>query len=257
MIYLPYVIPVLALIGLAYIGIRYINLFFKINKLENEFSSIVNHTFRTPLTRILWLSKELEEDITTNKKLSDTQDITNAADRILGIVDVIADIKKINDISTYSFEAVSLREILEKSIEKYRYKIKEKNIKLNVSPFKDIPSLIIDKKKISFVIDTLIENAVFYTPQDGSIHVSCHNLKNKSIIFKVADTGIGLSLIDKIRIFGRFYRNKRASLINTDGMGLCLYLSNIIIKRHKGSIYMNSKGINKGSDFAFKLPINK
>ncbi len=254
MYYLPYFIPIISLIGLVYLGYRYINLFFKINKLENEFSSIVNHTFRTPLTRILWLSKELEENLTPENRLSHVQDITNAAERILGIVDVVAGIKKISDISRYTFKAVSLRKIIEESIEKNRYKIKEKGIFIKIIPFKNIPLIVIDLKKISFVINALFENAVLYTPNGGLITISCE-INRKDITLQIKDTGFGLTLIDKLRIFSRFYRNKRAVLANTDGMGLCLYLTKKIIKRHHGKIYVQSDGVDKGSTFFIKFPL--
>lgn len=256
MYYLSYVIPIISLIGLVYIGYRYINLFIKINQLENEFSSIVNHTFRTPLTRILWLSKELEENLPLEKRISHVQSINNATERILGIVDIVAGIKKISNISGYSFQSISLKEIIEKSIARF-YNIKEeKNININVSFLQKIPLLSIDPKKISFVIDVLIENAILYTPNNKNITINCETNRD-NIIFTVMDDGIGLSLIDKLRIFSRFYRNKRAILMNTDGMGLCLHLSKKIIKRHHGKIYAKSRGVNKGSTFFVKLPFNK
>lgn len=253
---LPYIVPLIALIGLVYIGFRYINLFIKIKKLEDEFSSIVNHTFRTPLTRILWLSKELEGELPLNKRLSLTQNLTNATERVLGIVDIIAGIKKINDVSGYYFEAVSLREIVEKSMKNHNEKIKNKNIIFKVSSFLEIPLLTVDLKKISFVIDALIENAIFYTPKNGKILID-GIVTRKNLTFFISDTGLGLTTIDKLRIFSKFYRNKKAALMNTDGMGLCLYLSKKIIKRHHGKIYAKSKGPNKGSTFFVKLPFNK
>ncbi len=255
MLNMSYIIPVIALLGLAYIFFRYINLFIKIHQLEREFSSIVNHTFRTPLTRILWLSKELENNLTLNERLSRVQDINNATERILSIVDIVAGIKKINDISGYNFEAVSIREIVEKSINRYRNTINKKKIEFKVSSFKNTPFLTVDIKKITFVIDALIENAVFYTPPKGKILIGSIS-NNKKIDFYISDTGIGLSFIDKLRIFTRFYRNKRAILMNTDGMGLSLYLSKKIIKRHHGKIYSKSHGVNKGSTFFIRLPFN-
>ncbi len=253
---LPYIIPIIALIGLIYLFFRYINLFIKINKLESEFSSIVNHTFRTPLTRILWLSKELEEDLPFEERISHVQNINNATERVLGIVDIVAGIKNINDISGYNFEAISIREIVESSIKKYRDKINEKNLVFNVSSFNQIPLLSIDLKKISFVVDALMENAIFYTPNKGKILIDCI-ADNNHLVFFISDTGFGLNTIDKLRIFSRFYRNKKAVLMNTDGMGLCLYLAKKIIKRHHGKIYAKSKGLNKGSTFFVKLPFKK
>lgn len=254
--YTIFLIPVVSLLGLIYLGYRYINLFIKINKLENEFSSIVNHTFRTPLTRIMWLAKELESDLPLNQKMSHIQNIHNATERVLEIVDIVAGIKNISDLSGYYFEAVSLREITENSIEKYRDIIKEKGLLFNVSSFEEIPFLSVDLKKISFVVDSLIENAILYTKDNGHITISCRlNNYRDNLIFFVRDNGLGLSIIDKMRMFSRFYRNKKAVLLNTDGMGLCLYLSQKIIKRHHGKIYAKSNGRNKGSTFFMELPL--
>lgn len=253
---LPYIIPLLSLIGLIYIGFRYINLFLKINKLENEFSSIVNHTFRTPITKILWTSKEMEKDLPKEEKMNYIKNIINATNKILSVVDTIVGIKKIDNLSDYYFEATSIREITEKSIKKYSEKIREKNLSFKIPTFNDIPLLTLDLKRISFVINTLIENAICYTSNGGEILIGC--ISNKDyLVYYVKDTGIGLTFIDKLRIFSRFYRNKKAISMNTEGMGLCLYLSRKIIKRHKGRIYAKSNGKNKGSTFFLKLPFKK
>jgi signal transduction histidine kinase len=254
--YFTYIILIISLIGLVYLFFRYINLFFKINKLENEFSSIVNHTFRTPITRILWTTKELEKELPREEKMDFIKNIINATNKILGVVDIIAGIKKIDNLSDYYFEAVSIREITEKSMIKYAEKIREKNLSFQVSSFKDIPMLSVDLKKISFVMDTLIENAICYTPQNGKIIIDCISNRNY-LNFYISDTGLGLNFIDKLRIFSKFYRNKKVIPMNTDGMGLCLYLSRKIMKRHKGEIYAKSKGRNKGSTFFLILPFKK
>ena len=246
-------IPTIAFISILCIGIYYFNINLNKKKIEYEFTSIVNHTFRTPITSITWFIKELEKDLPQQEKLLYLQNIQNSINKILAIVDTFAGIKDVNNISTYYFEAVSLREVVEKSIAKYREKINKKDITFNVSTFKDIPLLTVDLKKITFVVDTLIENAIFYTPANGKILIDCIATR-KNLTFFVSDTGLGLSFMDKIRIFSRFYRSKDARRINTDGMGLALYLSKQIIKRHQGKIYAKSKGRNTGTTFFVKIP---
>ena len=246
-------IPTISFISILCIGIYYLTINLKKNKIEYEFTSIVNHTFRTPITSITWFIKELEKDLPQQEKLLYLQNIQNSINKILAIVDIFAGIKDVNNISTYYFEAISLREVVEKSIVKYREKINKKNITFNVSTFKDIPLLTVDLKKITFVVDTLIENAIFYTPANGKILIDCISTR-RSLTFFVSDTGLGLSFMDKIRIFSRFYRSKDARRINTDGMGLALYLSKQIIKRHRGKIYAKSRGRNTGTTFFVKIP---
>lgn len=249
LILLIFVVYILSLIFLSY---------YKNKNTEYEFTSIINHTFRTPLTRINWISKELERiDLSSSEKNLYIQNLNNATNKLIEIVDLIAGIKDIKKASGYVLTKSSFRDIVEKSIVKYRDDIKKKNITFKISSFQDIPLLVLDFSKISFVIDTLIENAIIYTPKDGSILIDCI-IKNKNkLVFYVADTGMGLSLYDKMKIFSRFYRSKKATLTFPDGMGLKLYLSKQIVKRHNGSIYAKSKGVNQGSVFFIKLPLYK
>lgn len=247
-------INIIVVINLIYLTYTYLSLKFKYHNTEYEFTSIINHTFRTPLTSILWTIKEMKKDISINEKLLYLQNMNNSAQKIIDIVDIFAGIKDINNRSGYVFKATSIRDIAEKSIEKYRSEINKKDIKFQISSFKDIPLLTVDLNKISFVIDTLIENAIFYTPNNGRILIDSIIGKNIIIIY-ISDTGIGLSIFDKLKIFSKFYRSKKSRLMNPDGLGLKLYLAKMIVKRHSGKIYARSNGKNKGSTFFVELPI--
>lgn len=251
-----WIIPSVFFVSVIYICYKYIVLRIRENRLEREIISIVNHAFRTPITNIMWNAKELEKNLPQNEKLLYLQAVNNGANKILNVVDVLTGIKNVNNISGYFFEAISIREIVEKSMKKYRDSITKKNISFQVSSFKDIPLLTVDLKKISFVIDTLIENALFYTKKDGKILIDCVSNRRKLTLY-ISDTGIGLDIIDKVMIFSKFYRSKKAKLMNTDGMGLRLYISRKIIKRHGGSIYAKSNGVNEGTTFFVELPFRK
>ena len=251
-----WLIPFVFFISVAFICFRYVVFKMKEVNLEEEIISIVNHSFRTPITSIMWHTSELEKNLPQNEKFQYLQNINNGANKILGVVDILVGIKDIKDISGYFFQAVSMREIVEKSMSKYRDSINKKGINFQVSIFNNIPLLTVDLKKISFVVDTLIENAILYTKKDGKILIDCISNQSKLVLF-ISDTGIGLGMIDKWKIFSKFYRNKRAQLMNPDGMGLRLYLSKEIIKRHSGKIYAKSNGYDEGSTFFIELPFNK
>ena len=251
-----WVIPFISFLLILYIGYSFIDLYLNKNEVEHEFTTIVNHTFRTPLTRISWITKELEKDLPQNERLTYIQNLNNATSRLVEIVDLIAGIKSIGDKTGYTFEATSLRDIVEKSIVKYREEINKKNLTFQVPTFKDIPLLTADLKKITFVIDSLVENAIVYTPKGGKIIVDCIS-KNNKLTLAVADSGPGLSLQDKFKIFSKFFRAKNATLVYPDGMGLRLHLSKQIVARHHGRIYVKSKGRNKGSTFFLELPFSR
>lgn len=243
----------LGAVALFYLIYKYIRLLIKANKLEHEFTSIVNHTFRTPLTRIMWLTKELEKDLPAKDRLLLLQNVTNATNQVLEIVDLFMGIKNINNTSTYFFEAISIRDIVEKSITKYREEINKRHITFQVPTFKDIPLLTVDLKKVSFVVDSLIENAIVYSKKDSKVYIECKTT-NRSFILIVRDDGIGLTWMEKFRIFNKFYRSKRAILMYPDGMGLRLYLSQQIIKRHRGTLYAISNGKDQGTKFFMEVP---
>ncbi len=250
-----YLLTLLKLLFLLLLFIIY-RLSRKAGKIEYEFTSIVNHTFRTPLTRINWISKELEKDLPTNERMQYLQNLNNATNKLLEIVDLIAGVKDIKNTSGYNFVATSIRDVVEGSITKYREEINKKNITFHVPTFKEIPLLTIDLKKISFVIDSILENAIVYTSKDGKIFIDTV-LKPHSIVFYVGDSGIGLSFYDKHRIFTKFFRSQAAVLAYPDGTGLKLYLVKQIVQRHKGKISAKSNGKNKGTTLILELPFQK
>ena len=226
------------------------------DKTEEEFTAVVNHTFRTPLTSISWMTKELEEDLSKEERNNILQKISNSTKKVLDIVDLFVGIKELNNHASYDFKATSVRDIIEKSITKYREDIKNKNINFQISTFKDIPLITLDLNKISFVIDTMLENSLFYTKNKGHISIDA-NFDKKVLTIIIKDDGIGFDNFEKMKIFNKFYRSKDAILMNPNGMGLKLYLSKTIIKRHKGEIYLESNGKDRGTTAYIKLPLNK
>lgn len=252
----PHFLLGILFIGVLYIGYRYLRLSIRANKLEYEFTSIVNHTFRTPLTRIMWLTKEMEKEMNQKDRLLYLQNTANATTKLLEIVDLFVGIKTINNTSSYYFEAISIRETVERAMQKYREEINRKNLTFTVASFRDIPLITIDIKKISFVVDTVLENAILYSDKDGKIDIRCEHDKH-GMTLSIKDEGMGIPFMTGWRIFHRFYRSKQAVLKNPDGMGLKLYLSKQIVKKHKGKIYCTSRGKNKGATFYIRLPFTK
>lgn len=223
---------------------------------EQTFLSIVNHTFRTPLTRIKWMADALKTDMPRKDELELINNLDNSVNRLLELVDIVAGIKNIQNTSTYDLKAVSMREILEEALKKYSGLLHDKKISLQVPSLINLPLLSVDTKKISFVINVVIENAILYSKENGKINIEAE-LKNDKLILKIEDNGIGLSRKDRNNLFKRFYRGARATKMNTDGMGLGLYASKEIIQRHHGEIYANSKGENLGTTFYIVLPRTK
>ena len=223
---------------------------------EESFLSVVNHSFRTPLTRIKWMSDSLTEDMPRKEALDLAHNLSSSVNRLLEIIDTLSGVKDINSTASYDIKAVTLREIIEHSIEECRGPLVEKNIALTIPPLHNLPFLSIDTRKVAFVVHAVLENAILYSKDKGSININAE-LTKENLILKVEDGGIGLTPQDKSNIFTCFYRNEVAKRLNTEGMGISLYMSKEIMRRHNGKIYFTSNGPDQGSTFYISFPVVK
>jgi two-component system phosphate regulon sensor histidine kinase PhoR len=103
------------------------------------------------------------------------------------------------------------------------------------------------------VIVNLLHNSIKFTPSGGSVTLSAVQ-RNESVVFSVADTGVGISTEDLPRIFERFYKADRAR--SGGGTGLGLAISRHLVEAHSGQIWVLSEE-GRGSSFFFSLPISQ
>lgn len=238
-----------------------LSLYFFVRERENrknqsEFITIVTHKFRTPLTGIRWTIDMLQKDLTLLEKKDLLSEMQKANQRLMEIVDLLVGFAKFDKRLEYAFESVSLAEIVDTSLSKYSAAIKIKEIKFSIGSYTGLPLVIIDKAKIQFVVDMLIDNAIKYTPKGGTI-TAAYAMDDKSITLKITDTGIGFGFFDGRKIFKHFFRAKTAQLMDTEGLGLGLYTARKIVLNHHGKLWGESTGINQGSTFSIQLPIKR
>jgi len=111
----------------------------------------------------------------------------------------------------------------------------------------------IDEVKFSLALTNLIENAIKYTPEGGSVNVTLQaDLQDASI--NVADTGIGIAKEEQSKIFERFYRTDKTRNRETGGTGLGLAITYKTVVMHNGSIGVESEE-GKGSTFTIQIPL--
>ena len=104
----------------------------------------------------------------------------------------------------------------------------------------------------------LLINAIKYTPPKGIIFVKLEKKIPNYIEILVKDNGVGFTELEKKKVFIKFGKIERFGFdgnLITGGYGLGLYISKEIIEYHSGTIYLESKGRNKGSSFIINLPI--
>ena len=110
-----------------------------------------------------------------------------------------------------------------------------------------------DADQLKQVLVALLDNALKYTPYEGTVSLSLTTTENSAIV-KVSDTGIGISPEDLPHIFERFYRADRTRSRERGGSGLGLAIVQSIVQEHQGSIEVESTP-GKGSTFVLMLPV--
>lgn len=228
------------------------------DKVKDEFVTTAAHRFRTPLTRLQWLLASLEEHVNNEdgKQLITTLkeslvDLTGAVNRLLDI----AESGRFSEYYDYLFEHIRLESIVRQAVIDYRVGAINKNISLSVAISDDIPKVFIDQERIKTAIYMLLENAILYTPKDGTIEVDLSR-KRDNAVFSIRDSGIGINKEAFPYIFSKFFRAHEALSMDTDRAGLGLSLVKEIIERHGGEVGFSSAGRGQGSTFWFSLPIS-
>ena len=131
-----------------------------------------------------------------------------------------------------------------------RYIAKSQQIETDI-PL-DLPKVYADPERVRQVLINLLDNAIKYTPEGGRISIAGLHRTTQKIQFSIGDTGPGIPLENRDRIFEHHYRLKRDQAIDGYGIGLCLCQR--IIQSHYGQIWVDSAP-NGGAWFHFTLPV--
>ncbi|MFH1233881.1 MAG: ATP-binding protein [Patescibacteria group bacterium] len=230
----------------------------KLDTAKSEFISIASHQLRTPLTIIKdYVAMMLEGDFGefTYAGRESLEKVFQSNERLIHLVEDLLNISRIESGRLrFNFVKMDLREIANSVVNEASIYAKKRNLKLEYKKStKALPLVKIDEEKIRQVIMNLVDNAIKYTKQ-GKVIIEI-KLINKQIRFCVTDSGRGIKHEDIINLFKKFFRAEGISLINTEGMGLGLYVARVIIKQHHGKIWAKSAGEGKGSKFCFELPV--
>ncbi len=225
---------------------------------RSEFVAMASHQLRTPPSTIKWyLETILAGDYgEVNPEVRDAlkkSEITNNS--LIALSDELLNVSRIErGTMEFFFEDTSLAELIQSSIDQLLPLANLKKLSLKfVKPNTPAPIVMADRQKFRQVISNLIDNAIKYT-KEGSIVVTL-SFDDKNITVKVSDTGKGITKDQMKAVFQKFSQGKDL-LTRATGMGLGLYLAKIIVTQHKGKIWAESDGLNKGSNFVMTLPIH-
>lgn len=227
----------------------------KLLKHKDEFIGQLGHDLKSPLTPLVGLLPYLEAN-EEDPKLKDMLGVVNR--NVTFMKDLVVKTLQFERLSLpnmkLDFEDVYLHEIVNQIITNKKFILNEKDIAVK-NNVKEKFVICADKLQFKELLDNIITNAIKFTPTGGVITLDAKNEKG-SVILSIKDTGIGLTAEQIDHIFDEFYKVDPARH-DLDSSGLGLPICKRIVEKHNGKIWAESLGLEKGTTFYVKLPINQ
>ena len=229
---------------------------------KSNFLANMSHEIRTPLNAVIGMTGIGKSTADIERKNYCFEKIEEASTHLLGIINDILDMSKIEankfELSTGEF---NFEKMLQRAISVINVRMDEKHQALSVFVDKNIPkTLVCDDQRLAQIITNLLGNAVKFTPEGGSISLNAKLLDESDGVYKiqieVTDTGIGISPEQKARLFNSFQQAESNTVRKFGGTGLGLSISKSIVEMMGGEIWVESE-LGKGSTFFFTANVKK
>jgi signal transduction histidine kinase len=237
--------------------LRDITHFKELDTMKSDFVATVSHDLRSPLTLMRGYATMLEMVGEINEQQQGyVKKIIIGVENMSRLVNNLLDLGRIEVGVGLQVENVSVLDIIERVTSTLQLQATQKNISLNVELPKDMPNVIqADQALLHQAVYNLVENALKYTPEGGSVTINASTMDN-SLIFSIADNGIGVSPDDLPRLFEKFYRGSQREARAQHGTGLGLAIVRSIAERHGGRVWVDSK-LGQGSMFYLQIPLTQ
>jgi len=229
-----------------------------LERIRRDFVANASHELKTPITAIRALTETILDDEDMDSAISRrfTEKINAQSLRLSAVVTDLMTISRLeSDETAKPLQVLNLKKIVESSFADITTACQDKNIKLSSQLCEARVQIEADEQAISQLVDNLLDNAVKYTLENGSISILMHvNLDQTKVVLEVRDNGIGISTQHQKRIFERFYRVDKARSRDLGGTGLGLSIVKNIAEQHGGSVSIQSR-LGEGTCLTVILPI--
>lgn len=232
------------------------------NKAKSDFLSMMSHEIRTPIGVIIGVTEIAQNKYTDDEHNKDFTQINSAAVHLLGIINDILDMSKIEagkfELSNTGISISSLVKRI-KNITMFMFKDKDQVFTIDVDE-RITSSFLVDVQRLCQVITNLLSNASKFTDPGKEIRLSIKLEEDKKstmkLLFEVKDNGIGMTSAQVDKLFRPFEQADNSISRRFGGTGLGLAISKNIIDNMNGSIWVESE-LSIGSVFSFSIPVKK
>lgn len=223
-------------------------------KLRREFSANVSHELKTPLQSVLGYSEIMLSGLV---KPEDgprfLQKIYDEARNLLGLIDDIIKLSKLDELNHDMLEEFSLVEIAQSAVRRLQDKARSMKVQLKLENNLQGPCHILGIATLmEEIFFNLVDNGIKYNREGGQVLLSMNETENKYVI-KVSDTGMGIATEELPHVFERFYRVDRSRHKSIEGTGLGLSIVKHGVLFHGGTVRVNST-LGQGTEFIIKFP---
>jgi two-component system, NtrC family, sensor histidine kinase GlrK len=239
----------------------------KLDEMKEDFIARMSHELRTPLTAISEGTSLLWEEIPgplTSAQREIISILRAHSERLYEFLSSVLDLSKMEaGMMEYVQVPSDLLALLERSVESVQLAVQRKRIQLEVICSGALPLISLDEGRMRQVFDNVLNNALKFTPEGGTVRVTASLQQRESeagldrwIEIRVSDTGIGISPDETERIFNKFYQTSESKRSGERGTGLGLAIAQHIVEAHGGRIWAESQ-LNRGSTFIILLPAHQ
>lgn len=230
----------------------------EMERLRSSFLSSISHDLRTPLTVVMEYLAILLDGYRgglSAEQIDCLQTASKNAERLQALIEDLLTVTRIDAHGfTVSRKDTRMSSIVDICVKSLLSKAKKKEINLEGDSLSSI-SVYVDQLRISQVLTNLIDNALKFTPEGGTVKVKTRE-QNDYLLVSVSDNGRGIPKTEIPRIFDLFYKVSTGDEYGTaGGTGLGLFISSEMVKAHGGRIWVEST-LGEGTTFFFTLPIS-
>ena len=229
----------------------------EINNMKFRFFTNVSHELRTPLTLIISPLEGMLKETTDELQSTRLQLMYRNAQRLLHLVNQLLDFRK-GEMSTHqlSLSEGDIISYVHSVCNSFLLMADKKHIQFSFFSGIDTFSMAFDADKVGKIVMNLLANSFKFTPEGGRVTVMIEHVAGTPdmLEIKIADTGIGISDVDKEHIFERFYQADHKGVEETTGNGIGLSLVRDFVTLHEGEVKVFDN-IGTGSVFVIQFPV--
>ena len=212
------------------------------------------HDLRTPLARLRGSAElALQDNAEPGAAREALADCVEESERVLSMLTTLMDIAEAEaGMMQLKRKPVDLGRLVREAVEIYEYVAQEKQITL-ITHFTENCQASVDANRVRQVFGNLLDNAIKYTPQGGSVTITARSEPAGAVV-EFRDTGIGIPSDERDKVWTRLYRGDKSR--SQRGLGLGLSLVKAIVEAHHGKVTLTSE-VGRGSTFKVVLPTDE